>query len=121
MPAAYATIRANSQSGQLDVTVFAYELGSGSAYHFLTVTPAGQGIGPFSGMVQSFQRIDAQEVAGIKGRKVQVVTVRSGDTVDTLARRMAYDSYQKERFLTLNALQASSALKAGDKVKIVTY
>ena len=121
MPAAYATIRANSQSGQLDVTVFAYELGSGSAYHFLTITPAGQGIGPFSGMVQSFQRIDAQEVAGIKGRKVQVVTVRSGDTVDTLARRMAYDSYQKERFLTLNALQASSALKAGDKVKIVTY
>lgn len=121
LPAAYATQRANTQSGQVDVTVFAYEMGPKSAYHFLMITPAGQGLGPFSPMVQSFGRITAQEAAGVKGRKVQVVTVKAGDTIDTLAARMAYDEYRKERFLTLNALNDKSTLRAGDRVKIASY
>jgi len=121
IPAAYATVRANSQSGQMDVTVFAYEMGSGSAYHFLTIAPAGQGLGPFSTTVQSLRRITAQEAAAVKARKVDVVTVKAGETIDTLSARMAFDDLRKERFLTLNGLTASSALKAGDKVKIVTY
>lgn len=121
LTAAYATMRANSQSGQLDVTVFAYDMGAGRAYHFLLITPAGKGIGPFSSMVQSLRRIDAQEAAGVKPRKIAVVAVKAGDTVDTLAARMAYDDYKKERFLTLNALTASSPLRAGDRVKIISY
>jgi len=121
LSAAYATQRANTQSGQVDVTVFAYEMGAKSAYHFLLITPAGQGVGPFAGMVQSFGRITAQEAAAIKGRKVQVATVKAGDTIDTLAARMAYEEYRKERFLTLNALTDNSTLRAGDRVKIVTY
>ncbi|MGE4432036.1 MAG: M48 family metalloprotease [Sphingobium sp.] len=121
LTAAYATMRANSQSGQVDVTVFAYDMGAGKAYHFLLITPAGQGIGPFSAMVQSMRRIDAQEAAAVKPRKVAVVTVKAGDTIDSLAARMAYDEYRKERFLTLNALTASSALRAGERVKIISY
>lgn len=121
LTSAYATMRANSQSGQLDVTVFAYDMGGGRAYHFLLITPAGQGIGPFSAMVQSMRRIDAKEAAAVKPRKVAVVSVKAGDTIDTLAARMAYDDYRKERFLTLNALTASSSLRAGDRVKIITY
>ena len=47
--------------------------------------------------------------------------MKSGDTLNTLSARMAYDDYKMERFLTLNALTASSKLTAGQKVKIVTY
>lgn len=121
MPAAYSTARANTQSGQVDVTVIAYELSSNQAFHFLMLTPAGAGFGPFNAMAQSFNRISAQEAAAIKPRKVSVVTVKSGDTIASLSSRMAFDSYKQERFLTLNGLTASSPLAPGQKVKIVTF
>jgi predicted Zn-dependent protease len=49
------------------------------------------------------------------------VTVGRGDTVATLARRMAYTNYQAERFQVLNRLTASSRLAPGQKVKLVVY
>ena len=42
-------------------------------------------------------------------------------TVAKMAARMAYGSYQTERFLTLNALKAGAALTPGRKVKIVVF
>jgi predicted Zn-dependent protease len=49
------------------------------------------------------------------------VTVARGDTVATLARRMAYTDLQTERFQVLNRLTATSRLTPGRKVKIVVY
>lgn len=120
LPAAWRTIRANTQSAQVDATVFAYDFGGGKAYHFLLLTAAGQGTGPFSAMVQSMQRLSAQDAAAIKPRRVSVVTVKAGDTVQSLARRMAYGDYQLDRFLTINALTAQSTLRPGQRVKIIT-
>ena len=119
LPAAWRTVRATSQSTQVDATVFAYDFGDGKAYHFLLLTPAGQGVGPFNAMVQSMQRLSAQESAAIKPRRVDIVTVKSGDTVQSLSQRMAYPDYKLERFLTINALTANASLRAGQKVKIV--
>ncbi|MBZ9647176.1 M48 family metalloprotease [Sphingobium sp. 3R8] len=121
IPAAYRTVRATSQSSQVDATVFAYDFGGGKAYHFLLLTPAGQGIGPFTAMVQSVQRLSAQEAAAIKPRRVDVVTVKAGDTVQSMAKRMAYSDYQLDRFLTINALNANATLRPGQRVKIVTW
>jgi predicted Zn-dependent protease len=120
--AASATGRANTQSsGQVDVTVFAYALDASHAYHFFVIAPAGSGLGPFASMTQSMRRMTATEAAAVKPRKIQVLTVRSGDTVDSLSGRMAYTSFKTERFLTLNAIPAGTALRPGQKVKIVTY
>ncbi len=121
IPAAYASMRANSQSSQVDLTVIAYEMTGNAAYHFVMMTPVGKGFGPFATMVQSFRRINAQEAAAVKPRRIDVVTVKSGDTIASLSARMAYDDYRQERLLTLNGLTASSPLKSGDRVKIVTY
>nr|WP_184078674.1 M48 family metalloprotease [Sphingobium subterraneum] len=121
IPAAFSTARANTQSGQVDVTIFAYEMGPQTAYHFVLLAPAGQGVGPFNAMVQSFRRLSTQEAAAIQPRKISVVTVKSGDTVATLAARMAYNDLKTERFLTLNGLTASSKLSNGQRVKLVTY
>jgi predicted Zn-dependent protease len=60
-------------------------------------------------------------VAAIRPRVIDVVTVKAGDTVQSLANRMAYSDLKLERFLTLNSLQASSTLRPGDKVKLVVY
>ncbi|MFZ2998227.1 M48 family metalloprotease [Sphingobium sp.] len=119
LPAAWRTVRASSQSGQMDATVFAYDFGGGKAYHFLILTAAGQGVGPFTSMVQSMQRLTAQDAAAIKPRRVDVVTVKAGDTVQSLAKRMAYGDLQLERFLTINALRADARLPPGQKVKII--
>ena len=119
LPAAWRTVRATSQSSQVDATVFAYDFGGGKAYHFLLLTPAGQGIGPFAAMVQSMQRLSVQDAAAIKPRRVDIVTVKAGDTVQSLSRRMAYSDYPLERFLTLNALAANATLRPGQRVKIV--
>lgn len=121
IPAAWRTIRASAQSSQVDATVFAYDFGGGKAYHFLLLTAVGQGIGPFSTMVQSVQRLSAQEAAAVKPRRVGVVTVKTGDTIQSLSRRMAYSDYQQDRFLTINALAANSVLRPGQRVKIVTW
>ena len=60
-------------------------------------------------------------VSGFRPRRVDVVTVARGDTIATLARRMAYSNLQTERFQVLNRLSASSRLTPGQKVKIVVY
>ena len=118
IPAAYGTARVTSGNSQVDVVVFAYEFASGQAYHFTTLSPAGQS-GAFEPMFRSVQRISASEAAAIKPRRIAVVTARSGDTVRSLANRMAYSDYQLERFLVLNGLTANSTLSTGQKVKLV--
>lgn len=120
IPAAYAISRVNSGNGQVDVVVFAYEFSPTQAFHFLTISQAGSA-GAFDPMFQSMRRISAAEAAGVKPRKLAVVTVKKGDTVQSLATRMAYSDAQLDRFLVLNALNANSTLTAGQKVKIVTY
>jgi predicted Zn-dependent protease len=121
IPAAYSTARAQTQQGAVDVTVFAYQVDSNRAYHFVTLTPGGSGLGAFSSMVSSLRRLSASEAAAIRPRVIDVVTVRAGDTVQSLANRMAYNDLKLDRFLTLNSLQANSPLRPGDKVKLVVY
>ncbi|WP_428683742.1 M48 family metalloprotease [Sphingopyxis sp.] len=120
IPAYYSVARANTQSGQVDVTVFAYEFSRSSAFHFVALTKAG-GASVFDPMFTSVRRLNASEAAAIRPRRVDVVTVARGDTVATLARRMAYSDYQTERFQVLNRLTSSSRLTPGQKVKIVVY
>lgn len=121
IPAAYTTARASTQQGQVDVTVFAYRWDSNTAYHFAMITRGGTGVGPFSPMVGSLRRLSASQVAAIRPRVIDVVTVRAGDTVQSLANRMAYSDLRLERFLALNSLQANSPLRPGDRVKVVVY
>lgn len=121
IPAAYTTATAQTQQGQVDVTVFAYQWDQDTAYHFVTLTRGGSGIGPFAPLVGSLRRLTAAQAAEIRPRMLDVVTVRSGETVQSLANRMAYNDLKLERFLTLNGLQANSRLVPGQKVKLVVY
>jgi predicted Zn-dependent protease len=121
IPAAYSTARVQSQQGVVDVSVVAYQMDSNRAYHFTTITRGGTGIGPFQSMVASLRRLTPQQAAAIRPRILQIHTVRAGDTVQSLAARMAYTTYQQERFRALNGLAANAALRAGDRVKLVVY
>lgn len=120
IPAAYATARVNNGGSQVDVTVFAYQFNATTAYHFLTVVQAG-GAQVFAPMYQSLRQISASEAAAVKPRKLVVVAVKKGDTIASLASRMAYADAQQQRFQVLNGLAAGSSLAVGQKVKLVTY
>ena len=84
-------------------------------YHFVMMTPGGTGIGPFVPMVNSLRRITPQEAAAIRPRIIDVVTVAPGDTVQSLASRMAYRDFKLDRFLVLNGLAANSRWRLGRK------
>jgi predicted Zn-dependent protease len=118
LPAAYGTARVNNGQSQVDVVVFAYEFARDRAYHFVAITPAGQA-GTFNAMFRSMRRITDSEAGAVVPKKLQVVTVARGDTVASLARRMAYPAAQEERFRVLNALGSNDQLTPGQKVKIV--
>jgi len=56
--------------------------------------------------------------AAAEGRVVRVVTVRAGDTVDSMASRMAAPQ-PRERFLVLNGLDPQQPLRPGSLVKLI--
>jgi len=117
---AAAPARAQTQSGRLvDVAVTAYRVGD-RAYHFITLTPA-DGASAFTSMLGSMRMLSAQEAAALRARVIDVIQVRSGDTAQSLASRMAFDDYRLERFLVLNGREASDSLRAGEQVKIIVY
>jgi len=118
LPAAFGTARVQTNNGEVDLVVFAYEFSNDRAYHFQAVTAAGRS-GTFEPMFNSMRRISQSEADAVIPRRIDVVTVQRGDTVNTLARRMAYDNGQVERFRVLNSLGANEGLRAGEKVKIV--
>jgi predicted Zn-dependent protease len=119
--AAVAQGSATTQSGKVDVTVYAYAFDSKTAYHFVTIARAGSGAGAFGSMFDSMRRMTTAEAAAVKPRVIDVVTVKSGDTIESVSARMAYSALKVERFLTLNALPAGTALRPGQRVKIVIY
>jgi predicted Zn-dependent protease len=121
IPASYVVGRANTQSGAIDVGVFAYQWDRDTIYHFVSLTRGGQGLTPFAPMLNSLRRISPAEAASIRPKVIDVVAVQRGDTVQSLANRMAYRDFQLDRFLALNGLAANSTLAPGQKVKLVVY
>ena len=68
-------------------------------------------------MVNSLRRISAAEAAAIQPKVIRVVTVAPGDTVQSLAQRMAYRDFKLERFMALERLQPSTRLLPGQETQ----
>jgi len=119
IPAFTSKAIVRGQRGDIVVTVFAYEFSKSQAFHFVTTSPANAQ--PFNNMYQSVKRIGSREAAAIKPRKIKIITVKRGDTIDSLSSTMAYDKLQRERFMALNGMARDRALTIGKKMKIVTY
>src|SRR5690606_23222399 len=118
LPAAYGAARVNTGQQTVDVVVVAYEFSGSQAFHFATMAPAGRS-SVFTPMFDSMRRITATEAAQVVPRRVDVVTASASDTVQSLARRMAYDTAQVERFRVLNGLGSDGAVVQGQKYKII--
>lgn len=73
----------------------------------------------FRETVSSFRRLTLAEVQAARPLRVKVITVQPGDTVESLANRMANIDRAVERFRLLNGLDAKGNVKVRDRVKIV--
>nr|WP_245423561.1 M48 family metalloprotease [Rhizobium subbaraonis] len=114
-----ATARAAADRWEFDVTVI--RIGD-QIYRFLTAVPQGSpALEPTANVLRgSFRQLTAQEVASLKPLRVRIVTARPGDTVASLAARMMGTDRKLDLFRLINALTATSTVKPGDKVKIIT-
>jgi predicted Zn-dependent protease len=120
IPAVSMLARATPQGGQpTDVAIMVYNV-NGKGYYFLLVGPAGQ-LNPTFPMTQSLRILSDSEIAQLRPRQLEIVTVRNGDTIASLSSRMAYPDFQADRFKMINAITTDRALVAGEKLKIVTY
>jgi predicted Zn-dependent protease len=120
MEAATATARVATQGGSRDATVVAYRADGESGYHFIFVAPSNVDASSVIAQTsRSFRRLSSGEAASLRKRVVDVVTVRAGDTAQSLSARMAFDDYRLERFLVINDRDAGTPLRVGEKVKII--
>ena len=67
----------------------------------------------------SFRLISRQEARNVRQQRLDIVTVRPGETVETLAARMDFSAHQEDRFRVLNGLSRGDRVRPGQSVKIV--
>ena len=70
-------------------------------------------------IVASFKAFDVKTAKAVEPLRIKVHTVEPGETVDSLAEKMAIGAYRKETFIAMNGLPDGYVLKPGQKVKLV--
>lgn len=122
MEGATGSLRVQGQSGTIDARFVAVRWDGQTVYRFLFVTPAnitGNYAEAFRHTTYSLDRLSASEAAALRPLRLDIVEVRSGDTIETLSRRMAFSDLRRERFMVLNGITAEGQLQPGMLVKIV--
>jgi predicted Zn-dependent protease len=115
----FAGATATAKGDQWSFRLFALRFGS-DVYRFIfaakDMTP--QADRAFRESVQTFRRMSLKESAEVHPLHVKIVTVRTGDTPEKLAHRMAVAEHALERFRVVNGLSAHDRLRPGEKVKL---
>ncbi len=122
LEAAFAEARLRSGNGAVDARLAAYRGTDGRIFRIMIVTPPG-GMRAIAGeaerTLRSFRTLSAAEAARLGPNRLEVVTVRDGDTVRSLARRMPRTDHAAELLAVLNGLDPNARLQPGTKVKLV--
>jgi predicted Zn-dependent protease len=121
--AATGATRLQTRSGSVDVRLVAIRGGPDRIWRFAFIAPSDAWRrlqGEFQKTAFSFRDLSAEEAAAAKPWRIDVVSVEAGDTLSSMADRMAVDRYRLETFLALNGLNKESQLMPGQRVKIVT-
>lgn len=119
LPAAQAVLPVQLQNGVYDALLVAIRY-DGTLYRFTGLAPQGSSALPsLARAAASFRPLSAAERRAIPERRIEIVTVRPGDTAESLGRLMAVDEMAVERFRVLNGLRGGEQPREGRRVKIV--
>ena len=114
-----ARARAVNDRWQFDVVVIIVK---NRVYRFLTAAPkSSTSLNSIaSATTSTFRSLSSHEISSLKPLRIHVVTVRTNDTVSSLAGRMTGTSDKEKLFRIINALSPTSTLSNGDRVKIIS-
>lgn len=73
----------------------------------------------FRGAVDSFRRLTSSEIISTRPQRLSVVTVKPGDSIESLAARLNGVDQPVERLLMLNGLDRGAQLQPGQRIKTV--
>jgi predicted Zn-dependent protease len=122
LEAATAVVTAKSRDGQVELRLGVVRVDASHVYRFRFITPVAlltQLAAANQRTFRSFRRLTPVEAAALKPLRVRVVTVKPGDTMANLAKRMAFDKYALERFRVLNGLPSNARSVVTRRVKLV--
>ena len=122
MAATTGAAHVQSNAGPRDLRVVAVRFGANQMFRFMFLTKPEQTASldeAFRRTTYSLRQLSASEAAALKPYRIQVVRVKSGDTIQSLAARMPFQDYKVERFRVLNGLTENATLAPGSLVKIV--
>jgi len=123
LPAATGVTRQKTRSGAIiDLRLVAIRAAPEQIYRFLLVTPANltSRLGPeMLRTVASFRKLTPEQAAAVKPLRINVVTVKPGDTAAGLAARMPFGAYNGRWFALINGFDRGEALKTGEPVKLI--
>jgi len=115
-PAATATATGDQWAFRLYVIRFGSEV---YRFIFAAKSRTAETDRAFRETVQTFRRLSLREIHSAKPLRLKIVKVGPGDTLESLASRMALIDRQAERFRVLNGLEPGERPKTGDFVKII--
>jgi len=119
LDAASAVLPVQIQGRAWEALLVAVRL-DGKLYRMTGLAPAGSGmLNTLGDAAWTFRGLSAGEASRLREKRIDIVTVRRGDTAESLARSMNVDGYAVERFRVLNGLGAGQQPRAGERVKIV--
>lgn len=116
----FAAATATASSDQWSFRIYALRFG-GDVYRFIFATKekSPEVEHSFRETVNSFRRLTLAEIQAARPLRLKIVTVKPGDTAESLSRRMQGVDHPVERFRILNGLDMRAALKPKDRVKII--
>ena len=114
----HAAVVATSKGKEWTFRLAAVRIGA-NTFRMIMATRGAVDVEPAFGRWLESARTVTPEEAAIRPLRLQVVSSGPGDTVETLAARMAAPDRPIERFLVLNGLDRGRALQAGQGYKVV--
>lgn len=103
------------------VSVAAHIVHNRNVYLFAGLAPANgfqAAQAPFANSIRSFRPLSASEAASIRPNRVDIYTVRSGDTWDAISRRGG-GLVKPATLAIMNNYEPNQPPRAGDRIKIV--
>ncbi len=116
-----ANVRLSSGAGQIRLMAIRYS--QNRVARFIIAIPnstSAQMRQELQRMTYGFKRLSEAEAAALKPYRIKIHTVRAGDTLDSLAARLPYTDFKRDRLRTLNGLAANQQLIPGMKLKLVS-
>jgi predicted Zn-dependent protease len=106
-----------TREGEVELSLAVYEGGAGAAYHFMMVSSPGKGSAAALGaLFGSFRLLSEEQVRALKPREIRVVRTGDGDSLQTMARRMASD-HPLDHFLMLNGRSPDQPLRTASSLR----